>query len=800
MPPARGAAFFLPASPEACYFGAPSIGPRFVRSCLSKSVSAFAPPCAAGLLWLAGLVPLCAQQPAGPPPSADVVEILADSQQKAGEVYLLRGHVEIRYRGMTLTAEQITYNEKTRVVEAGGTVAFESEDDRLEAAEARYDLRSGEGVFRHVTGTVGAPPQPSEHYLVTANPFYFEAGQVERRRDGSYLITDGWVTNCRPGRPKWRLRAARARIRPGNDVRLYRSTFVLAGLPVLYSPFAAVSLAEHPRKSGFLAPTFGNDSLRGTNIGGAFFWAINPHADLTAGAEFFNQGGWTQRGEFRARPSPRSTVTIRYFGAEASKLASTMESERGQGVNETGQQAVVLASADLPGGFRGVIDATHLSSFRFRVGFAESYNEAVESEVRANAFLTHNPGSLYVNTFFHRYQNFFQAEPETSVTLFQAPGLEFGTRPRLLKWLSATPLYFSFDSNAGGLHRDEPRYETPDLVQRYSLYPRVSLPFRLGRYFRLTPTFGLRASRYGARLADDSSVPDGKRVLNQPIRRVTEEVSLDLRSPSFQRLFERPQHRYKHVVEPEVTYRYTNGVRDFVETLRFDDRDTLTDTHEVEYALTQRLFRKERNGSGHAEEILSWRLSQKYYFDPDFRGALQPGVRNVFAALNSLTPFAFADGPRRFSPLVSALKFTPGGRFDTDFRLDYDTEKHRLVNTRLGVQTRVSEVMRFSVAHFTTRNAELLQPRSNQVRLLAAYGRLNRPGVNAAFATTWDIRRDFLPNAVVQVSYNWDCCGVAFSYRRLGLGPLRSQNEYRFSFTIANLGTVGNIREDERLF
>jgi len=145
------------------------------------------------------------------------------------------------------------------------------------------------------------------------------------------------------------------------------------------------------------------------------------------------------------------------------------------------------------------------------------------------------------------------------------------------------------------------------------------------------------------------------------------------------------------------------------------------------------------------------------------------------------------------------VKFTPGGRYDTDFRVDYDTEKHRVANTRLSVQAHVNEVMRFSVAHFTTRN-ELLQPRSNQVRWLVAYGRLNRPGLNAAFAATWDVRRDFFPNTVVQASYNWDCCGVAFSYRRLGLGPLRSQNEFRFSFTIANVGTVGNIREDERLF
>jgi len=96
--------------------------------------------------------------------------------------------------------------------------------------------------------------------------------------------------------------------------------------------------------------------------------------------------------------------------------------------------------------------------------------------------------------------------------------------------------------------------------------------------------------------------------------------------------------------------------------------------------------------------------------------------------------------------------------------------------------------------------ADTLRAWRPDLGVVAAYGKLNRPGVNAAYASTWDIRRDFFPNSVAQVSYNWDCCGIAFSYRRLGLGALRSQNEFRFSFTIANVGTVGNIRESERLF
>ncbi|MFQ5776871.1 MAG: LPS-assembly protein LptD [Terriglobia bacterium] len=756
---------------------------------LALVATAWAPP-------LAGQ----AQRPASPPPSADIVEIRADHQEKKGEVYYLQGNVEIHYRGSTLTADDVTYDEENRLVEARGHVVFEREDDRIEAEEARYYLDTGEGLFLQVVGTVGAPALPTNAQLVSTNPFYFEAQEVERRSDGSYLARDGWVTNCQPGRPKWRLKAARAKIRPGQDVRLHRSTFVVGGVPILYSPFTSISIADKPRQTGFLFPSFGNDSRRGTNFGTAFFWAINPHADLTVGGEFFNQGGWTFSSEFRALPSASSTINVTYFAAFADKLKRTRRRRSNIGINQSGQFAHIEASTRLPHGFRTLVDISLLTSFRFRQGFAETFNEAVRSEVRANGFLTNNPDTLYFNAFFARYENFFRARPETSITLINAPAVAFGTRPRWLEWLNGRPVYFSFDAEVGGMRREEPRFKTPELVQRYSLYPRVSLPFQLGRYFRLTPTFGVRASRYSSRVVDDASQPGGKRVLNRPLRRFTEEVSVDLRFPSFQRIFERSQHRYKHVIEPEVTYRYVNGVRSFEQFLRFDDRDTLTDTHEVEYALTQRLYFKEKDESGHVQELLSWRLSQKYYLDPDFRGALRPGVRNVFIALNSVTPFAFADEPRRFSPLASTIRFTPRGRYSADFRLDYDTKKDKVVNTRLSASARLLRLVRFVAAHYTTRNDEVLQPRSNQVRFFAAYGTLNRPGFNAAYGTTWDIRRGFLPNSIAQASYNWDCCGVAFSFRKIGLGAVRSDNEYRFAFSIANVGTFGTIRRRERIF
>lgn len=760
----------------------------------------------AALVLLFGVSSGFSQEPkSAQPVSADEVVILAERQQKAGSVFTLSGNVEIRYRGITFFADEVTYDEEKQTIEARGHVVFEHGDDRIEAREGRYDLKTQTGEFAGVEGTVGVPPKPSEAHLVTENPYYFEAERVERRGDGSYVIHHGWVTNCKRGSPKWRLKVARASIRPGKDVRVYRAVFLVKGVPLFVMPYWWMSADPSPRKSGFLMPQFGNDSRRGPNFGGSFYWAINPHSDLTVGAQVFSTGGWTQTGAFRARPTEDSSITVDYFGAEAGDLALEDVLKNKRGVSVSGQFAELKLENRWKNGVRGVADIGFLSSLRFRQRFAETFNDAVVSEVRADAFLSVNPGTDSFNVFVSRYQNFLNAspgmaEPETSVTLLAAPGVSFSRRPRLVSRGKGIPVYYSFDAEVAGWRRDEPRFKTPELVQRLDFYPRVTIPLRLG-YFHLTPTFGLRATRYGARLGEDLALPPGRQtiVLNQALRRFTQEATVELGFPSFARVFGGSGSRFKHVVEPQVTYRYLNGVRTFDEILRFDENDLVTDTHEVEYSLTQRFFFRPAGDGKQAREVIRWTLRQKYFIDPAFRGALEPGKRNVFAALISLTPFAFADGRRRFSPVISDFRFT-GRRHEADFRADYDTDKSRLVATRLRLGTHLTELFRLSATHFATRNNPILQPRSNQLRLQGRYGSTFRRGWNGLAALSWNLENDFFQSMVGQLSYNWDCCGVAFEFRRLGLGAVRSENEYRFSFTLANVGSFGTVRREQRLY
>jgi LPS-assembly protein len=88
----------------------------------------------------------------------------------------------------------------------------------------------------------------------------------------------------------------------------------------------------------------------------------------------------------------------------------------------------------------------------------------------------------------------------------------------------------------------------------------------------------------------------------------------------------------------------------------------------------------------------------------------------------------------------------------------------------------------------------------NQFRVLLGYGSPNKRGWNATTNMGFDANRDFLQYGSFQGSYNWDCCGLSMEYRRFALGTVRNENQFRFAFTLANIGTFGNLKRQERIF
>lgn len=724
------------------------------------------------------------------------VTLEADTQRESGKIFYADGHVDIIYGEARLRADHLEYNETTKEANARGNVQFDRGNQHMEADEATYNFATDKGDFQKVRGTVKAEHFANPNVLVSPNPLTFSAESVRRIDQNTINVRHAWVTVCRPDRPVWKFYAPTATIHMQKSVRLENATFRLFYVPIIYLPRASLPVGQKLRQSGFLVPAVTKSTTKGYVLGDSFYWAPTDWMDATVGAQYLSKRGSSESGELRMKPWENATFSVNYFGV----IDRGIRGPGGTLTKQGGHEDHLFFDALFPRGWRGVADLDQLSSLTFRLAFAETFAQAVNSEVRNTAFFTKDSDGFSLSLASLSYKNFLSASPDTAIVLRTAPEIRASSVDRA-PW-KKLPIYFGFDAFADAVHRETnvpPEFSTPSFVSRMEFAPNVTMPLHVGPWLAVTPSFTLRSTRYGGQLQNGIFAHDA-------FVRTTEEFSLDIRPPTIERDWSSGNSKWMHAVEPQLVYHYTNGVNDFSRFLLFDEDDTLTDTNDVQYGFTQRLFR--RSGDADSREIASWSLSQKYYFDSTFGGALIPGERNVFQALDSVTPFAFADSEHELSPLISDLRIEPAGRFDSEFRVDYDAERARITAIGELVKIRPYKGSFATLAHFSTlnippispANPPVFEPYSNQIRAVVGYGDPVRKGWNGEFGVSYDISQQLFQNQLAEFSYNGSCCGFGFEYRRLSLGQVRNENQFGLVLRIANIASFGNVRRQESIF
>jgi LPS-assembly protein len=751
------------------------------------------------------------------------VRLEADQQRKEGDVYFADGKVEIQYKNFRLRADHVQYNTKTYQATATGHVLFDEDTQHLTADSADFNVQSEAGRFEHVHGEVTMEHKPNPNILVSPNPLVFEAQEVRRLDKSTYWIERAWLTVCEPDKPSWKFATSHATLQVDRSVAMLNANFRMFRLPLFYFPYASFPAARNLRKSGFLIPEFADTSVKGFVFGDGYYWAPKDWTDLTLGGAYLSRRGWQQNGEFRAKPWENVSISAKYFGVIDRGLPAPLLNAQGQQVlDSSGNPESVLESqgghsdqftldAHLRDGWRAVADVNQLTSLIFQLAFAPTFGEAVNSEVRNTAFLTNNFDGFSADFAATSYKNFVNAQPQVVEDVRAAPEARLSSVDQA-PWKNLR-IYFGGEMFAGVVHRNDedlltnsatgvetvvPGIVTPAAVERSEIAPRVVMPLRWGPWLGVTTSFTARATSYGAQLVSGS-------VVDTLLSRKTGEVNVDIRPATLERVWQAASGKWKHTIDPEIEYNYVGGVGQFNRFILFDEDETLTDTNDLVYSVTQRLFH--RAGDAQANDLVTWKVQQAYYFDPTFGGALVPGTRNVFQALDSITPFAFADEPRRFSPINSDLILSPGGKYDAEFRFDYDTVRGRITTAETLLKILPTENINFTVAQFSVDNTSIfaptnavLQPPANQVRAQAGYGSPNRRGWNAQAGVGYDVKQNVLQNQFVEVSYNGSCCGISIEYRRLSLGEIRTENQFRVSLNIANIGTFGNLRREEKVY
>jgi LPS-assembly protein len=703
-----------------------------------------------------------------------------------GRLYRLRGGVELRTAEAVIRADRIDYDEETGEAVAEGNVQYQNlaGGERLEARRVEYNLRNQTGRFYEVRGEATTKMQHRPGVLFTENPFVFQGKWAERSGD-RYILHDGFLTNCRLPNPVWTLQGPTFDIIPDRRALVRSSTFRLRKIPLLYFPLFYKPLEERPRKSGFLTPNAGNSSRRGYMAGLGYYWAIDRSYDLMYRTQYFTQRGFAHHVDLRGKPTQKSDFYVFLYGVNDKGL----DLGGGNRLKASGMLLTATANADLGRGFLAKADVNYLSSFLFRQEFTESFNEAVFSEVHSTAYVTRNWSSYGFNAVYRQGANFHSTREGDVISIRKLPAVEFRMRDREVS-SRGLPVWVSLDTSFGLLRRNQPLFETRKFVERTDVAPRVMTALRW-KDFSLLPALTFRGTHYS------SSWREG-RVSGEGVFRGTAEFSLDLVLPSLARTFSGPKRlgeRLKHVIETNASFRRRTGVGDFHRFILFDTTDLVSNTTEADLMIVNRLYSKR---GGAASELLSWQLWQRFFLDPDFGGAVLPDRRNVVLSSIEMTGYAFLDRPRSYSPVVSVVRVGPESGLGLNWRADYDPLRHRFVNSGLTADGRFGRYF-VSLGQNLVRSDPVLTAPANQFRGMLAVGDQNKRGWNAAFSAIYDFRSETMQFATTQVTYNTDCCGISVQYRRFSFGT-RNENQFRVAFAIANIGSFGTLRRQERLF
>lgn len=744
------------------------------------------------------------------------------------EMRYLKGKAYVKTSEMQISADAIDYNSDTGWAYANGHVHLEqfSTGDKLDAERAEYNLNTDEGKFYVVDGTAPAKLLTNPAVLTTTNPFYFQAQWAERIRN-RYILHHGYITDCKIPKPWWTFQAPLFDIVPGQRAMARHTLFRLKRVPIIYLPWFYRPLGRNPRRSGFLTPNFGHTTRNGYMYGLGYYWAINRSYDADYLLQYFTARGPASTIDFRGKPNEASDFNFSLYGVDD---IQGLQVSPGHFEQQGGLEFEVTARTQI-WGFNGRLDYNYLSSYLFRQAFSYSFATAISSEVDSVGYLQrHFKDDVYTaNIVFQRTQLFETVtlinQPANQVIVQQLPTLQFSGRDQQIA-SGALPLWFSFSSSLGEMNKTETLVYPNDVlntggVGRLDLEPRVMTAFSF-KGFSLNPSVGFGATDYTQSYVTNTTtytpVPTGgcgpypscppipltvAQLGHGNIFRKDADLTVDLRAPTLERIFTPPKWlhlgtKVKHVIEAEAIYEYVTGINEFQRIIHFDATDIISNTNQLTLWLTNRLYKKDK--AGNVSEFLTWRVGQARYFDPTFGGAVLPNVRNVVLTTLDITPYAFLSGPRSYSPVTSSVSVNPYSFIGFEWRADYDPLRHKMIDDTFTVSIRHGQ-WGFGVSDTALTNLPLLVPQANQTSFGASYGSANRRGWNAAGLITYDVLASRTLFEFLQTSYNTNCCGFSLQLRHLpSYNPhIPAQNQYLFSFSVANLGSFGSLQRQERI-
>ncbi|NVO17688.1 MAG: LPS-assembly protein LptD [Rhodoplanes sp.] len=206
------------------------------------------------------------------------------------------GAVQIYYKGSTIEADKVVYDQKNKHLQAEGNVRLTEPDGKItygSLIDLTDDYRDG---------------FIDSLRLETPDQTRFAAARG-KRSEGNYTVFESGVyTACEACKenpkkpPLWQVKAARI-IHDQTEKMIYfeDAKVEFFGVPLAYMPYFSAPDPTVKRKSGFLMPVTTTSSAYGFGVDTPYYFALDPSYDVTLTPRVMTKQGVLMQGEWRQR-------------------------------------------------------------------------------------------------------------------------------------------------------------------------------------------------------------------------------------------------------------------------------------------------------------------------------------------------------------------------------------------------------------------------------------------------------------------------------------------------------------------
>ena len=221
---------------------------------------------------------------------ADQVEILSDGKLVAS------GNVEAMQGDAHLKAPRITYDPDAETLQIDGPIYLqEGENTSILADSAELSTDLTQGLMRSARVVLDQQLQINAVEMNRVNGRYTQLYNV--------VASSCEVCAAHPV-PVWQIRARRViHDQEEKQIHFRNATLDVVGVPVFYLPYFRIPDPTLDRASGFLTPSFQSGDDLGFGVKLPYFFAIDPHKDLTLTP--YLAAGYTETLEMRYRQAFR---------------------------------------------------------------------------------------------------------------------------------------------------------------------------------------------------------------------------------------------------------------------------------------------------------------------------------------------------------------------------------------------------------------------------------------------------------------------------------------------------------------